>query len=141
LKTPEQPTRRPRLPVTSDQYRDLFKLLVPVALTTAITMSWGTALAAGGDGVSISGVPGGAGGQDGAVADAAGQSGGFVATSSFGRGGGVDLTTGNGAHGGSRGIGGTGTGAGELAAMYSARIWMTAPPCVSARRSATANRD
>jgi outer membrane autotransporter protein len=115
LKTLKRAIRRSRLSVTSNQ--DQRKLFAPAALTIAIAMSCGSAWAAGGDGVTVAGVTGGAGGQDGTLANAVGQSGGFVAASNFGSGGGgggVDLTTGNGAHGGSRGIGGTGTGVGAV---------------------------
>ncbi|MBP6878421.1 MAG: autotransporter outer membrane beta-barrel domain-containing protein [Phenylobacterium sp.] len=81
------------------------------------------ALADGGRGAPTSLTAGGAGGVDGAGALAAGQDGLTIASASNGTGGGggaVDLSTGNGAHGGSRGVGGIGTGAGALLGAYGA---------------------
>jgi fibronectin-binding autotransporter adhesin len=89
-------------------------LLALAAVLAAADPAW----AGGGTGGPlIFGMPPGLGGTDGALQQAVGQDGAPNPTASGGQtggGGAVDLTTGNGAHGGARGTGGIGTGAGSV---------------------------
>ena len=108
-----------------------------LALTTGVGPGRPVLAADGGAGLSIAGGPGGAGGVDGTLAEATGQDGASIApggtegAAGIGGGGAVDLTTGNGAPGGARGLYGTGVVRGAAGATGATGLVVTTPTTIT----------